>query len=328
MVSFEGSDEEPLDDSMSLAASDAEDWTGSSHNPAPLPSLEPIDARASIYTELIRVLSKAVEELGLEWSAPEEPTCSCLDEWFLPGHLQAPPQQSVPFFPEVHDELTKSWRTPYSAHLHSSASHAVTTVGGAEQKGYEKGYWMKPWPSTFALPPAGKKTKTVHPSKPCRTTSALAGRVYTSAGQVVSTLHSMVVLQVYQARLLCAMDGGDHDPAVFRELRSATDLALCTTKMAAQAIGRSMASVVVLECHLWLNLPEIKTVLLDSQVSPTGLFGPVVDGFAECFTKVVPSHVTLFTKALQLLCLKSSQTCADTAAQQRHATSSSAHDTA
>lgn len=93
MVSFEESDEEPLDDSMYLAASDASDWMGSSHNPTPLPSLEPINARASIYTKFIRVLSYSY---------------SCLDEWLVPRCLQAPPQQSAPFFPEVHHELTKS----------------------------------------------------------------------------------------------------------------------------------------------------------------------------------------------------------------------------
>ncbi len=66
---------------------------------------------------------------------------------------------------------------------------------------------------------------------------------------------------------------------------SATDLALHTTKMTAQAIGRSMPSLVVLARHLWLNLTEMKDVdkipFLDS---PTGLFGPAVEGFAECFT--------------------------------------------
>ncbi len=41
---------------------------------------------------------------------------------------------------------------------------------------------------------------------------------------------------------------------------SATDLALHTTKMTAQAIGRSMPSLVVLERHLWLNLTEMKDV--------------------------------------------------------------------
>ncbi|ROL49022.1 hypothetical protein DPX16_16637, partial [Anabarilius grahami] len=121
-----------------------------------------------------------------------------------------------------------------------------------------------------------------------RTTLALAGRGYTSAGQAASTLHSMAVLLVYQVKLLRDLDEAGHDSATFKELRSATDLALCATKTMAQVIGSSMASLVVLERHLWLNLTEIKdadrAVFLDSPVSPTGLFGPAVDGFAERFT--------------------------------------------
>ncbi len=49
-----------------------------------------------------------------------------------------------------------------------------------------------------------------------------------------------------------------------------------------------MASLVVLERHLLLNLTEIKDAdkipFLDSPVSPTGLFGPAVESFAERFT--------------------------------------------
>ncbi|MGL4479546.1 MAG: hypothetical protein ACRCVK_15145, partial [Aeromonas veronii] len=78
--------------------------------------------------ELFRVLSKAVEDLDLEWAPPEEPPCSRLDKWFLPGRRQATKQRSAPFFPEVHEELTKSWRTPYSARLHTTHLSALTTV--------------------------------------------------------------------------------------------------------------------------------------------------------------------------------------------------------
>ncbi len=87
LVSFRGSDDELADDSMSLAASDAEELSGSVTDPAPscLPAPR-MDA------ERFRVLSKAVEELGLEWSPPEEPSRSRLDEWFLPGRRQAPQQ--------------------------------------------------------------------------------------------------------------------------------------------------------------------------------------------------------------------------------------------
>lgn len=76
------------------------------------------------------------------------------------------------------------------------------------------------------------------------------------------------------------MDKSGPDPASFRELRSATDLALCDTKTTAQSIGRLMGSLVVLKRHLWLTLTEIKDVdevpFLDSPVSPTGLFGPAI----------------------------------------------------
>ncbi len=104
-----------------------------------------------------------------------------------------------------------------------------------------------------------------------------------------AALHSMAVLQVYQAKLLSAVDESEPDPATLRELRSATDLALRATKTTAQAIGRSMASLVVLERHLWLTLTEIKDAdrvsFLDAPISPSGLFGPAVKGFAERFTE-------------------------------------------
>ncbi len=50
-----------------------------------------------------------------------------------------------------------------------------------------------------------------------------------------------------------------------------------------------MASLVVLERHLWLTLTEIKDAdrvsFLDAPISPSGLFGPAVEGFAERFTE-------------------------------------------
>ncbi|KAL0165753.1 hypothetical protein M9458_037597, partial [Cirrhinus mrigala] len=153
-----------------------------------------------------------------------------------------------------------SWRAPYSACLRASSSSALTSVDGAEDKGYEKLPPLNESVAAHLCPPTaiGWKTKASHPSKPCRTTSALAGRAYTSAGQAASALHSMAILQVFQAKLLAQSDKSALDPATLTELRSATDLALRATKATAQAIGRSMASLVVLERHLWLTLTEIK----------------------------------------------------------------------
>ncbi len=220
LVSFGGSDDELADDSMSLAASDAEELSGSITDPAPSRFPAPSAAKAGMDAELFRVLSKAVKELGLEWSPPEEPSRSRLDEWFLPGRRQAPQQRPSPFFPEVHDELTRSWRSPYSTRLRTSASSALTIIDGAEEKRYERMPQLDESVAAHLCPPTaiGWKAKASHPSKSCRTTSALAGRSYASAGQAV--------LQVYQAKLLFATDESEPDPATLRELRSATDLAL------------------------------------------------------------------------------------------------------
>ncbi len=86
----------------------------------------------------------------------------------------------------------------------------------------------------------------------------------------------MAILQVYQAKLLKSLDEDGPDPEVFKELRRATDLALRAIKVTARAIGRNMGNLVVLDCHLWLTLTELKdsekTALLDAPVNPSGLF--------------------------------------------------------
>lgn len=105
LVSFGGSEEEN-DDSLSLAASESEEWRGSLTDPIPPNQSDAGSARASADAELLRVLTKAVDDLSLEWSSPEEPTRNRLDKWFLPGCQQAPRQHPAPFFPEVHNELT------------------------------------------------------------------------------------------------------------------------------------------------------------------------------------------------------------------------------
>ncbi len=170
--------------------------------------------------------------------------------------------------------------------LRASSSSALTLVDGAEEKDYDS---LPPLDESVAghlCPPTaiGWKTKPAHPSKLCRMTSALARGAYSSAGQATSALYSMAVLQVFQAKLLRSVDESNLNPTAFSELRSATGLALRATKMTAQAIGRSMASLVVLKRHLWLKLTWMKVIFLNSPVSPTGLFGPAVKGFAERFT--------------------------------------------
>ncbi len=113
--------------------------------------------------------------------------------------------------------------------------------------------------TSFTLFGSFWKSRPLLPSKPCRTTSALIGKSYIAAGQAGMALHTMAILQAYQADVLKEMDEGTGlTPEAVKELRRATDLALRATKHTARAVGRSMAASVAAERHLWLNLTEIR----------------------------------------------------------------------
>ncbi len=132
------------------------------------------------------------------------------------------------------------------------------------------------------------KSRPLLPSKPCRTTSALIGKSYIAAGQAGMALHTMAILQAYQADVLKEMDEGTGlTPEAVKELRRATDLALRATKQTAHAVGRPMAGSVAAERHLWLNLTEIsekeEVFLLDAPISQSGLFGEAVSSVVEKF---------------------------------------------
>ncbi len=58
-----------------------------------------------------------------------------------------------------------------------------------------------------------------------------------AAGQAGAALHTMAILQVYQAEVLKEMDEGDSvSPEAVEELRRTTHLALLATKHKARAV--------------------------------------------------------------------------------------------
>ncbi len=61
------------------------------------------------------------------------------------------------------------------------------------------------------------------------------------------------------------------DSASLRDLRIATDLALRATKATAQAFGRSMSSLIVLERHLWLTMTEMKEATMTEIKFPSSM---------------------------------------------------------
>ncbi len=118
------------DEAMFISASEKEDWAGS--EPDQLSSSEPSD----LQEELMRVLSKAVQELELTWNPPEEPVRSKLDSWYFRSTRKADSRASVPFFPNVHEQQVTTWSAPQSARVHSNTQAMFSHVDGAEAHGY------------------------------------------------------------------------------------------------------------------------------------------------------------------------------------------------
>ncbi|KAI2663288.1 Transposon Tf2-6 polyprotein [Labeo rohita] len=190
---------------------------------------------------------------------------------------------------DLHDELARSWSKPYSSRVFVPSTSIYSTIVDSQARGY---MMMPQVEETLAgyLSPGSSSSlkKPMLPTKPCRLTSSLVGKAYQAAGQAGASLHTMAVLQAYQADLLKDLStGGTIDEEAFLELRRATDLSLRATKQTARAIGRSMAAMVSTERHLWLNLTGIKerdrSFLLDAPVSPSGLFGDAVNSVVTRF---------------------------------------------
>ncbi|KAL0185468.1 hypothetical protein M9458_021165, partial [Cirrhinus mrigala] len=229
----------PEEDRMSIAASEE----GLTPDEADESAEQPPPAAAALSeseAELAAMLLRAAKSIDLE--VPKAPSLehSRLDDWFLGSRSDVPPRSTpVPFFPEVHEELTKMWRAP------------------------------SPW---MAVRPGGTvrlRNRPRLPSKACKLSSALAAKAYSAAGQAASALHAMAILQVHQAKALKQLHQGGSDPRLMQELRTATDFALRVTKV--------MSTTVVQERHLWLNLPQMsdadKVRFLDAPISQAGLFG-------------------------------------------------------
>ncbi len=288
-----------LDDILQTAASDSEDF-----GPALADALPPSgqEARPSAaYSELVDVLSRATEKLALDWpDEPRESRASKLDERFLSGSNSKPGRRKLPFFGDLHQEISRSWKQPFSSHLTNAAAADFTNLVGSVEQGYTAMPVVEDTLASHLSPSLAPSWKScpLLPSKPCRTASTLIGKSYIAADQAGMALHTMAILQAYQADVLKEMDEGTGlTPEAVKKLRRATDLALRSTKHTARAVGRSMAGSVAAGRRLWLNLTEIrekeKVFLLDALISQSGLFGEAVSSVVNKFRSVKTQSAAL-----------------------------------
>ncbi len=119
-----------LDDILHTVASDSEDF-----GPALADALPPSGQEAqpsAFYSELVDVLSRATEKLTLDWSdEPRESRASKLDERFLSGAHSKPERRKLPFFSDLHQEISSSWKQPFSSRLTNAAAADFTNLVGS-----------------------------------------------------------------------------------------------------------------------------------------------------------------------------------------------------
>ncbi|KAI2652402.1 Transposon Ty3-G Gag-Pol polyprotein [Labeo rohita] len=248
--------------------------------------------------ELLEVVTRAVEK------SQSEPQKSKLDERFLRSR---PPsaRRSLPFIPDLQTEVSRSWSSPFSARLFIPASYNYGNVAGLDERGYRAMPRVEQTLASYLSPGSASSLKApALPSKPLRVTSALVSKGYTAAGLAGACLHTMSVLQAYQADLLKELDEGEEiNETDIVELKRTADLALRATKETARAIGRSMAALVAAERHLWLTLSDMKekdrVFLLGAPLSPSGLFGDSVNSVVNRYQEA-HKQVAAFQRFLLL----------------------------
>ncbi len=136
-----------LDDILHTVASDSEDF-----GPALADALPPSGQEAqpsAAYSELVDVLSRATEKLTLDWpDEPRESRTSKLDERFLSGAHSKPERRKLPFFSDLHQEISSSWKQPFSSRLTNAAAADFTNLVGSVEQGYcASAHSGSPWVS-------------------------------------------------------------------------------------------------------------------------------------------------------------------------------------
>lgn len=82
------------------------------------------------------ILTDAVVDMGLDWAVREQPAKRWMSRSFLSVSRQMDsPQRPAPFFPEIHEDITRSSHTPYSVRAHGQGTQLFTVVVGGWRNG-------------------------------------------------------------------------------------------------------------------------------------------------------------------------------------------------
>lgn len=117
---------------------------------------------------------------------------------FLLG-CNRPARMSLSFLPDLHTEVQRSWEKLYSVRTYRTQVN-YADVEGMQEHGYAlKRHWS-------AMGEASVLKVNLAETEPSSVTSNQNGRAYVAAGQAGVAMHTMAVLQAYQADLLKHLD--------------------------------------------------------------------------------------------------------------------------
>ncbi|ROJ30483.1 hypothetical protein DPX16_1049 [Anabarilius grahami] len=90
---------------------------------------------SAAFSELLEVMERASSRLQLPWErVRREPARSRLDDRFLSTHNPVTPA-SLPFLPDLHFEIERAWKNPFSARIHQHQRANFADVEGLGQHG-------------------------------------------------------------------------------------------------------------------------------------------------------------------------------------------------
>ncbi|KAL0149660.1 hypothetical protein M9458_055035, partial [Cirrhinus mrigala] len=238
----------PPEEEMSISASEDEQSAGEAGASAEQrPSAVAVPSETD--AELSAMLLRAAEGIGVEVPMVPPPDPSRLDDWFLGTRSAAPSRlPPVPFFPEVHDELVRAWRAPYSARSRPTSSALATLDGGAARGAYRA---------------AGQAATALHAMATLQVYQAKA----------LKELHRGSPDQVVMQELRAATD------LALRETK-------VTARSLGQVMSTLVVQERHLWLNLVQMADVDKARFLAAPVSQAGLFGDTVEDFAQQFSAV------------------------------------------
>ncbi|MGH0131467.1 UNVERIFIED_CONTAM: hypothetical protein FKN15_046170 [Acipenser sinensis] len=197
--------------------------------------------------------------------------------------------QPFPVFPDFLKDVQSSWNHPASA---PSVVKRATPLASLES---ERALGLAEFPpvdSTIAVlvqvpSVEGLSKDPACPNAQCRVTEVHLKKAYTVEAQGMCLTNTTSLLMAYLDGILQLAPLPE---PVALELRIVSGTLLQISSCQGQALGRSLASLVVACRQLWLSQARVpdadKLALLDAPISPGHIFGPVVE-------EILPSRASV-----------------------------------